>query len=376
MTGKQGRRSWGWVRRLQSRRWQASYIGPDLARHYAPGTFGARMDAEHWLSDERRLIDQAIWTAPKIRAAQQKAKTITLAEYADKWIKHRNIKPSTEIEYKRLLGGPLEQLGHVELRHINPETIRSWFASLPDTPRRNSHAYGLTHAILATAVADGLIPVNPCAIKGVMNPARKREPTILGVDEITQAADAIRPERLRALVLVSAWCGLRWGEVIELRRKDIGKGCEVISVARAVTHRSGCKVDTPKSGKARFVIVPPHIRADLKDHLDRYVDTDPGALVFPALRYGCHFRDSVFAKHLAKALGRRGVRIHDLRHFAGTQAARVGSVTEVMDRLGHSTPRASLLYQGLASGRPRELADALSKLAAVEVVEESENTAS
>ncbi|HEX3284091.1 MAG TPA: hypothetical protein VHT50_05375 [Mycobacterium sp.] len=56
--------------------------------------------------------------------------------------------------------------------------------------------------------------------------------------------------------------------------------------------------------------------------------------------------------------------IHDLRHFAGTQAARVGSVTEVMDRLGHSTPRASLMYQGMAWGRPRQLAEALSELPA------------
>ena len=88
----------------------------------------------------------------------------------------------------------------------------------------------------------------------------------------------------------------------------------------------------------------------LKEHLARYVDKEPGALVFPALRYACHFNDSVFAKHFAKAVGRDDVRIHDLRHFAGTQAARVGSVTEVMDRLGHSTPRASLMYQGLASG--------------------------
>ena len=59
MAGKAGRRGWGWIRRLpSSRRCQASYIGPDLCRHYAPATFGTRMDAQHWLSDERRLIDQ------------------------------------------------------------------------------------------------------------------------------------------------------------------------------------------------------------------------------------------------------------------------------------------------------------------------------
>ena len=76
--------------------------------------------------------------------------------------------------------------------------------------------------------------------------------------------------------------------------------------------------------------------------------------------------DSVFAKHFAPALntvGREGVRIHDLRHFAGTQAARCGNLVETMQRLGHSTAKASMIYQQVASGRDRELAAALSVLA-------------
>jgi integrase len=365
VAGKEGRRAWGWVRRMpSSRRFQASYIGPDLLRHYGPGTYEHRMDAEYWLSAERRLIDQGLWTSPKLRAAQRKAKKLTFGEYADRWIEHRNIKPSTRTEYTRLMAGPLAPLAPVELRDISAETVRSWFASLPDTPRRNSHAYGLVHAVFATAVSDGLIIANPCVIKGVMNPPRRREPVILTPAELAAVADAIRPEQLRCLVLVSAWCGLRWGEVIELRRKDIDKSCEVVMVSRAASHRGkGCRIDTPKSGRARAVIVPPHIREDLQEHLARYVAKGTNEPIFPALRYACHFNDSVFAKHFAKAAGRDDIRIHDLRHFAGTQAARVGSVTEVMDRLGHSTPRASLMYQGLASGRARELAEALSELA-------------
>lgn len=40
------RRSFGWLRRLPSGRWQASYTGPDTMRHYAPSTFTAKLDAE------------------------------------------------------------------------------------------------------------------------------------------------------------------------------------------------------------------------------------------------------------------------------------------------------------------------------------------
>jgi integrase len=168
-------------------------------------------------------------------------------------------------------------------------------------------------------------------------------------------------------VLIASWCGLRWGEVIELRRSDISAGCESISVARAVTHRGTCRIDTTKSGKARSVVVPPHIRAAIKAHLDCFMAQDDSALLFQPLRGGCHLNDSVFMRSAfrpaLKSIGREGVRIHDLRHFAGTMSARVGNLEEIMQRLGHSTATASLIYQGMVSGRDAELADALSALA-------------
>ena len=53
---------------------------------------------------------------------------------------------------------------------------------------------------------------------------------------------------------------------------------ETIHVLRAATHRKGCDIDIPTSGKGRTVVVPPHIRDDLKAHLEHYVDkaTKPG----------------------------------------------------------------------------------------------------
>jgi hypothetical protein len=82
------RRSWGKIRQLpnKSARHQASYVGPDLARHCAAATFTTRMDAERWLSDERRLIEREQWTPPKLRAAARHAKAKTLADYPGRWI--------------------------------------------------------------------------------------------------------------------------------------------------------------------------------------------------------------------------------------------------------------------------------------------------
>ena len=371
MVGTKGRRGWGWIRQLPSKRFQASYIGPDLVRHKAKTTFSTRMDAEGWLSNERRKIERDEWTPPTQRVAEAKAQSVTVAEYAQTWIDHRNIKPRTRSAYRDILRLNIRRrLGKVPIRNLTSEAVRAWYASLgADHPRRNSHAYGLLHAVCATAVADGLIAANPCNIPRVMNPPRKREPVILSVPEVAALAAAIKPERLKALVLLSAWCGVRWGEVSELRRKDVGKNCEILYVSRAVTRCDGVyRIDTPKSGKGRPIVIPPHIRDDVKNHLKNHVTKDPDAPLFPAAS-GAHMNDRVFSReyfaNALKAIGREGVRVHDLRHYAGTQTARVANLVESMHRLGHSTAKASLIYQSVVSGRDVEIAAALSALAAV-----------
>ena len=321
-------RGWGYVVKLKSGRWQASYIGPDGKRHYAPGTFAHRVRAEGWLASERELLEpgkREHWTPPKERAEALCAPALTLSEYAPRWIAERNIKPGTRQLYESQWKAHIKPtLGHRGITSITPETVRAWFAGLGTKhTRRNSQVYALLHSILATAVADSYLDRNPCQIVGVMNPARKREPVILSIDEVAKLADVIKPERLKALVLLSAWCGVRWGEVSELRRKDVGADCEILTVSRGVTRRDReYHVDTTKSGKGRTVVVPPHIRDALKHHLATYVEDDAEALLFPAARGG-HMNDRVFSREYfadaLEAINRKGVRVHDLRHFAGNR---------------------------------------------------------
>jgi integrase len=362
-------RAWGTLRRLPSGKWQASYCGPDLARHAAAITYTAKMDAEHWLASERRLIERDGWSAPRLRTEAQRAKSKTLGEYAAEWIETRTLKPRTKIGYEAMYNRLIKpKLGDVPLSALNPETVRRWHSGLgTQHATRNAHVYGLLRAICATAVADGLLTTNPCQIAGAGSAPTKRAPVVLDVADIASLVIAFQPERLRCLLLVSAWCGLRWGEVIELRRSDIAPDCAVITVSRGATHRNKqCMISTPKSGKGRTVVVPPHIREDIKHHLNTYVAEAADAQLFPAARGGCHLRDALFHDYLTPALetiGREGVRVHELRHFAGTQAARVGNLVEVMGRLGHSTAKASLIYQQIANGRDAEVAEALSALA-------------
>jgi integrase len=215
------RRSWGKIQAMRSRRHQASYTGPDLDRHQAPATFTSRMDAERWLADERRLIERDEWTPPKLRAAAKQSRGKTFGEYATGWLEQRKLKPRTKHGYAELIAGPVGKLGKLPLGQMTPEHIRVWFAPLgTSTPTRNAHAYQLLRAVLNTAVSDGLIAANPANIRGVGIAKTKRHATIPTPDKVAKVALAM-PVNLKALVLISAWCGLRWGEVTALTRADV-----------------------------------------------------------------------------------------------------------------------------------------------------------
>src|SRR5215216_553042 len=80
------RRSFGYVRKLPSKRWQASYIGRDLTRHSAPYTFHTKMDAEAWLLAESKLIASDDWVPPKRRREMREALLPpTFGDYAAGW---------------------------------------------------------------------------------------------------------------------------------------------------------------------------------------------------------------------------------------------------------------------------------------------------
>jgi integrase len=197
-----------------------------------------------------------------------------------------------------------------------------------------------------------------------MNVAAKRQAVILTPEQVAKIAIEIRPQ-LKAAVLIGVWCGLRWGEMTELRRRDVTPDGSAISVGRGVTHRAGkCHILTPKGGKPRTVHVPPKFAPDVADHLAHHV-ADPDALLFPGALTACnHMPDCTFRDHFRAACRSVGitenVRIHDMRHTAATTAARFASLAEVQARLGHSTVNAAMRYQHAAQSRDAELAAALS----------------
>ena len=160
------------------------------------------------------------------------------------------------------------------------------------------------------------------------------------------------PPRLRFAVLIAAWCGLRQGEVFELRRGDINLTRGVIKVRRSVGRVPGEKPFTgpPKSDAGvRDVAVPPHLLPAFEAHMGEYVPIGAGSLLFVGRDSGEQVAPSTLYRHFyparAKA-GRPDLRLHDLRHTGAVLAAATGAtLAELMARLGHSTVGAAMRYQ-------------------------------
>jgi len=162
--------------------------------------------------------------------------------------------------------------------------------------------------------------------------------------------------------------GSAGGELVGLRRKRIDLQRGTVTVAEQLMEVNGVfSVGPPKSAAGRrTVTLPAAVVEALAEHLDRYPARSPEAFVFLSSQ-GTYLRRSNFNRRVwqqaTRAAGVEGLRVHDLRHTAGTLAtAAGGSLREVMTRLGHSTTVAAVRYQHVMADRDAAIARELNRL--------------
>jgi integrase len=206
---------------------------------------------------------------------------------------------------------------------------------------------------------------NPCRIAGAGVEASPERPIPTG-DEVWALADAM-PPRWRALVLTSAFGGLRVGELLGLQRRDIDLEAATISVERQIVEVGSQQIEGPPKSDAgvRTVSLPMVLVPELRHHLAQFTADAPTARVFVGVKGATpkNTNLNVDWRKARTAVGRVDLHLHDMRHFANTLAASAGASTkELMARLGHSSSRAALLYQHATRERDRAIADAIDRM--------------
>ncbi len=302
---------------------------------------------------------------------------VTLEEYAKGNLAGRtNLAVRTVDQYTWLLEKHLTPtLGSKALSEIDPSTVRAWHSRIANQhPTTAAKAYRLLSSIMRAAVADEVITRNPCQVKGAAV-ERSPERPIASVAEVSALADAM-PGHLKVAVILAAWCQLRRGELLGLRRRDIDllRGTVNVELTRGPRMGGAEIIKAPKTEAGRrAVAIPETVLPAVERHLNRFVGAHPDA---PFL-VGEKGR-ALLVKALNKAwvaarskVGRTDLRLHDLRHSGLTWTAATGAtLAELMHRAGHASPAAALRYQHATEDRDRAIAFALAELArTAEVVE-------
>ena len=261
----------------------------------------------------------------------------------------------------------LQALGSVELGRLTPLDIQAVVSERAETvsPATVHRDVAALRAVLGSAVDADMIGRSP--LRKIALPKRRApERSTLEPHELAALVDEM-PARFRALVLVAGVLGLRWGEAIALRVRDIHTLKRTITVAQTVEELNGTVRVVPETktdASRRTIAALPFLIEVLAAHLAAYrPGIGPDDLVFVGDKGGVlrrSFSQRVFNPAVQRA-GLDGLTFHGLRHAAVSAMVSEGVHPKIMaKRAGHSTSRLTLdLYSHVSDQADKDAASLL-----------------
>ncbi len=341
--------------------WLVRWRGPDHRQRKR--SFRRRVDAERYLAG----VSMGLLDGSYIDPARSR---LTVGEWSVPWMAGRvHLKPKTLSSYRSLLRTKvLPRWESVALARISHADVVAWMSDLRESglsASQTRQAYHLFASMLDDAVKDSRLSRNPAS--GVDLPRRpQQERRYLSHDQVAALSAACGPYRL--LVLVLAYCGLRWGEAAALRVRRVDLLRRRLEVVASVSDVDGQMVfGSPKSHQSRSVPLPRFLVDDLALRL---AGRRPNDLVFPspagAVLRVQNFRRRCFDRACVE-VGLDGFVPHELRHTAAALAISAGaSVKAVQSMLGHASAAMTLDRYGHLFGDDLDaVADRLDEAARV-----------
>jgi integrase len=345
-------------RGARSDAWHAKYRLPDgreVKRRIGPAWTGRGRPAAGYYTKHTAQVwlDQVLAEA---RRGELPGMVRTGATFADaaveymRWLKDdRDRKPSTLRDYQSILNAHLlQEFGEHRLEDITTDQVEQWSARLAASGTVNNRTrlkiLTVLHGLMKRAKRVWKLPHNP--IGDVEKPIQHRstEMEVFSVEEIHALTRAASCEQDAAIFLTAAFTGLRRGELVALRWRDVDFPRRHIRVTASYTERA---LTTPKSGKVRSVPLAPLV-AEALARLATTYDPAPDDLVFPGPLGGYLDASALYRRYKTalKRAGLRDLRFHDLRHTFGTTV--IGnpnvSILQVKEWMGHADIDITMKY--------------------------------
>lgn len=324
--------------------------------------------AEKWLNEQATLFEMECRnTAPVAN------KKLTLAEYAEYWLKEiapNKMAKSTLVREKQDIARFLPELGHYKLTELRPDLFRKYYAKLRKTKSEytgkplSEHTVEGVHAclcgILSDAMEGGFIAHNP-AWRTYKYSGKKSEKKIADDETVKLLITALEQESLKyetyfKLIIAT---GMRRGECCGLKWSDIDYKERSIHIRRNVVKLSGEEIivkDPKTSAGDRYVYFSHEMESLLNEYrkeceweAEEYdgrplCDDD---YIFRRKGEALPMTPSTFTWRFKLILKKHGLpetlNVHSLRHTNASLLIAGGTdVTTVAGLLGHSQPSTTL----------------------------------
>lgn len=269
----------------------------------------------------------------------------TFATACDEWLAYkrdRKVKLSTQIDYEHMADRMRKVFGErfgqrVKLEDVTPEMVEGFRDALvaEGLADRTVNKYlTVLHGLFVWAQRRYKLPANPVANVERRPHAKRGNIDVFSREEVLALVRAADSEQDGTIFLTAAFTGLRLGELLALRWRDVDFTNSAVHVRQSFTNG---RVDTPKSGQERTVPMADEVAEALAKLGQRERHRDDDDLVFCGTNgghlAGHRLRDRY--KAALKEAGLRELRFHDLRHTFGSHAIRTADSREVMEWMGH-----------------------------------------
>lgn len=308
----------------------------------------------------------------------------TVAEFLDEWLTFikPSVAPKTHERYSEILQkGIAPLLGDVTLAKLKTDRIDGAFSKALTEGRRDGkgglsprtvhHMRRVLIKALGQAVTWERLSRNPAT---ATTPPKVERKKMLAYDASQTAAllDAMRSTRMFIPTLLAVMCGLRRGEILALRWRNVelGDNLRRLSIVESAEQtKEGVRYKEPKSGKARTVALSSTVLSELKAHRARQAEEQlrlglrPDADSFVVAQVdGQPLQPRSLTHEWVRLICKTSlprIRFHDLRHTHASQMLSAGVHPKVAsERLGHSSIGITLdLYSHVMPGMQADAAE-------------------
>lgn len=328
----------------KGRRYRVQYRRPDQRLTQKRG-FRTKREAELFLATVEVDKSQGRYIDPSLAR-------VTVAEWLHIWLAARgDLRATTRSRVGQIIQKHIvPELGRIQIGNLTRLQVQEWVSAIPGAPATVRKTVNVLSGALRFAVEDGRLPSNPAQrlkLPKVIKTAKR----YLSHEQVAALARAVGQTSggfeygYHLVVLVLAYCGLRWGELSGLRVRDVDVVRRRLTIRHTVVADRGYqRVEAPKDYEQRSIPIPQFLCQPLARQI---VDREPDEPVFYGIRTKTWLRNHVFRvgwfDRAAAEVGLEGLTPHELRHTAASLAISAGANVKAVQRiLGHASAAVTL----------------------------------